>query len=198
MGHQLMRIWGFFSPPVCLYFQLVRGMAEGLEFWIKILLTYEPLISKSIFLLYAWFANILFSERLKDVVIAQQKAEERPIFWLLQVEQRLLCTTGLQTVSKRLETDTEQEQQGSNWVAQMLRITQPNLNSMKPVNKPTSEKYEPSPLRLRRSGKVEWNLHSFGATVAVVHWLTWKKSTFGRDATGVGVWIFSSTWLFFF
>lgn len=46
MAHKLMRIQGlFFFPPVCLYFQLVEGMAEGLELWMKILPTYVTLVS---------------------------------------------------------------------------------------------------------------------------------------------------------
>lgn len=107
----------------------------------------------------------------------QQKAtnviKESHIFWSLQVEHGLLCTTGLQTVSKGLKMDTEREQQGGNWVGQTSRITQPNLNSLQSVKKPTSEESEPSPLRIRRSGKVNFN--SFGTTVAAFHWLTWKK-----------------------
>lgn len=132
---------------------------------------------------YVWFENTLFSARflplLKDA-ITQQKAtnviKESHIFWSLQVEHGLLCTTGLQTVSKRLNMDTEREQHGGNWVGQTSRITQPNLSSLKSVKKPTSGNSELSPLRIWRRGKVEWNLNSFGTTVAVVHWLTWKKS----------------------
>lgn len=54
---------------------------------------------------------------LKDAAIAQQKAtniiEESCIYWLLQVARTLLCTTGLQPVSKGLKTDSDREQQGA-------------------------------------------------------------------------------------
>lgn len=93
---------------------------------------------------------------LKDGIIAQQKAtnvtKESSIFWLLQVAHTLLYTS-LQP--KGLKTDTDTEQQGGNWVEQTLRITQPNPNSLKSVKKPTSEKSELSPQRIRRSGSVQ-------------------------------------------
>lgn len=96
---------------------------------------------------------------LKDAIIAQQKAtnvsKESSISWMLQVEHTLLCRTGLQAMSKGLKIDTDGEQQSGNWVEQRLRITQPKISSLKSVKKPTSEKSELSPLRIRRSGKVE-------------------------------------------
>lgn len=68
------------------------------------------------FFIYVWFANILFSARLKpvlkDAVMAQQKAinvsKDFCIFWWPQVKHTLLCTTGLQTKGLKTGTGTEQ------------------------------------------------------------------------------------------
>lgn len=198
-----MRSWGFFSP-VCLYFQLVRGMADGLGPWIKILLTYVTLVSKWIFLHLCMVCKyIVFSKASTCAEGWYYSSAEG--YKCYQGELYFLVATGsaYAAVYKFAAQGAQnrhwyREQQGGNWVEQTLRITQPNPSSLKSVKKPTSEKSELSPQRIRRSGSVQWNLHSFGTSVAVVHWLTWEQPLLWKKCYWCLSLDFSSMWLVFF